>query len=73
MDDINEMLFDVEYNSHKAEAKLAIDKATSYITFTVNDGGVDSTLKILEKEDVALLLVAIRQEYNKLIDFYKNN
>ena len=30
-------------------------------------------LKILEKEDVALLLVAIRQEYNKLIDFYKNN
>lgn len=73
MDDINEMLFEVEYNNHKIEAKNAIDTATSYVSFTVNNGGVDSTLKILEKEDLALLLDAIRQEYNKLIDFYKNN
>lgn len=28
---------------------------------------------ILAKEDLALLLDAIREEYNKLIDFYKNN
>ena len=73
MEDINEMLFDVEYNSHKAEAKMAIDKAASYVSFTVNDGGVDSTVKILAKEDLALLLDAIREEYNKLNDFYKNN
>lgn len=73
MDDINEMLFEVEYNSHKIEVKNAIDKATSYISFTVNDGCVDSTIKILEKEDLALLLDAIGQEYTKLIDFYKNN
>lgn len=73
MDDINEILFDVEYNSHKAEAKMAIDNATSYVSFTSNDGGVDSTVKILAKEDLALLLDAIREEYNKLNDFYKNN